>query len=88
MTVLSLKLSRVLDVNTQNALELFVGKIKKNKNKNRSFSCCKGRYLLLYSTWVLPFVGTLNYDYKTIIFNLIRIFMKGTLLFKVQKIKK
>lgn len=88
MTVLSLKLSRVLDVNTQNALELFVGKIKIKKKKNRSFSCCKGRYLLLYSTWVLPFVGTLNYDYKTIIFNLIRIFMKGTLLFKVQKIKK
>lgn len=86
MTVLSLKLSRVLDVNTQNALELFVGKTK--KQTNRSFSCCKGRYLLLYSTWVLPFVGTLNYDYKTIIFNLIRIFMKGTLLFKVQKIKK
>lgn len=82
MTVLSLKLSRVLDVNTQNALELFV------VGWGGSFSCCKGRYLLVYSTWVLPFVGILSYDSKTIIFNLIRIFMKGTLLFKVQKIKK
>lgn len=35
MTVLSLKLSRVLDVNTQNALELFVGKIKIKKKKKK-----------------------------------------------------
>lgn len=36
MTVLSLKLSRVLDVNTQNALELFVGKIKIKKKKTKT----------------------------------------------------
>ena len=42
MTVLSLKLSRVLDVNTQNALELFVGKIKIKKKKKK-----KQKFLLL-----------------------------------------
>ena len=82
MTGLSLKLSRILDVNSQNALELFV-------EKNPEVSpAATGRYVLPYSTPVLPFVGTLSFNYKTIIFNLIRIFMKGTLLFTVQKIKK
>lgn len=54
MTVLpSLKLSGVLDMNTQDALELFVQK--------EVFPAANARYLLLYSTQVLLFVRTLGY---------------------------
>ena len=56
MTGLSLKLSRILDVNSRNALELFV-------EKNPEVSpAATGRYLLPYSIPVLPFVGTLSFD--------------------------
>lgn len=53
MTVLSLKVSKVLDMNTQDALELFV--------KREVSPAAKATYLLLYSTQVLPFVRTLGY---------------------------
>lgn len=89
MTVLSLKLSRILDVNTQNALEIFVvvGWGVGGGQGGQKFLLLQ-KAGICWFTWVLPFVGTLSYNYKTIIFNLIRIFMKGTLLFEVQKIKK
>lgn len=65
MTVfLSLKLSRVLDMKTQDALELFV--------KNRSFSCCQRQIFVALEYCRLWELSTMAESY-----NPIRIFMKG-----------
>lgn len=51
--LLCLKLSEVLDMSTQDALELLV--------KNRTFTCCQRQISVALLYLVLPFVGTLCY---------------------------
>ena len=67
MTVLSLKLSRVLDMNTQDALELFM--------KNQKFLLLPKADICCFT--LLGYCHLWELSAMAVIFNLIRIFMKG-----------